>query len=87
MTLLLIQFNTCLALHFKLSVTEDGDGKTTNFEDAEYEYTPLLDTNRDRDLLELLPDYLAEDITFSRRHAAQFYSRVVDALTKKSTEE
>lgn len=38
-------------------------------------------------MLELLPDYLTEDITFSRRHAAQFYSRVVETLTKKRAED
>jgi hypothetical protein len=46
-----------------------------------------LDSNRDRDMIELLPDYLTEDITFSRQHAARFYSRVADTLTKKRVEE
>lgn len=74
-------------MHFKLSVAQDGDGKGASFDDTEFEYSPLLDPNRDRDMLELLPDYLTEDITFSRRHAAQFYSRVVDTLTKKIAED
>lgn len=74
------------ALHFKLAV-EEGDGKATSFEDTEFLYTPLLDKNRDRDLLAILPDYLTEEITFSREHAAKFYSRVVDALTKRRAEE
>lgn len=46
-------------------------------------YTPLLDMNRDREILQLMPDYLTEEITFSRNHAAQFYGRVVDTLMKK----
>lgn len=75
------------ALHFKLAVAQDKDGKSTSFEDTEFLYTPLLDLNRDKDLLELLPDYLTEDITFSRQHAAKFYSRVVETLTKKRIEE
>jgi Chromosome segregation protein Csm1/Pcs1 len=72
-----------IALHFKLVVESDSDGRTTSFEDTEFLYTPLLDSNRDKEMLELLPYYLKEDITFNRHHAAKFYSRVVDALTKK----
>lgn len=71
------------ALHFKLSVAQDAHAKSVNFEETEFLYTPLLDSNRDRDMIGLLPDYLTEDITFSRQHAARFYSRVVDTLTKK----
>ena len=59
------------------------EGKQTSFQEAEFLYTPLLDANWDRDLIELLPDYLTEDITFSRMHAARFYSRVSDSLTKR----
>lgn len=75
------------ALHFKLVVETEGDGRTTSFEDTEFLYTPLLDSNRDKDMIELLPYYLKEDITFNRHHAAKFYSRVVDALTKKPTDD
>jgi hypothetical protein len=75
------------ALHFKLSVAQDGHAKSTSFEETEFLYTPLLDSNRDRDMIELLPDYLTEDITFSRQHAARFYSRVADTLTKRRVEE
>jgi Chromosome segregation protein Csm1/Pcs1 len=75
------------ALHFKLVVEPEGDGRTTSFEDTEFLYTPLLDPNRDKDMLEMLPYYLKEDITFSRHHAAKFYSRVVDALTKKAMDD
>lgn len=75
------------ALHFKLVVEPEGDGRTNSFEDTEFLYTPLLDPNRDKDMLEMLPYYLKEDITFSRHHAAKFYSRVVDALTKKAMDD
>ncbi|KAL1954417.1 hypothetical protein VTO42DRAFT_1187 [Malbranchea cinnamomea] len=67
-------------LHFKLSVS-DPEGK--GFDAAEFQYTPLLDSNRDKYLIDILPDYLTVDITFSRQNAAKFYSRVVDSLTKK----
>ncbi|KMU75189.1 hypothetical protein CISG_04137 [Coccidioides immitis RMSCC 3703] len=71
-------------LHFKLVVADDSANKiTTDLEAAEFQYMPLLDDNRDRDLLEILPEYLAVDITFSRQHASKFYSRVVDTLTKR----
>jgi hypothetical protein len=79
--------NISAALHFKLSVALDADAKSTSFEETEFLYTPLLDSNRDRDMIELLPDYLTEDITFSRQHAARFYSRVADTLTKRRVEE
>ncbi|MCJ1252080.1 hypothetical protein MMC30_009318 [Trapelia coarctata] len=69
-------------LHFKLAVATDTSA-ATSYEETEFQYTPRLDRNRDRDLLEILPDYLTEEITFSRQHAAKFYSRVVETLTKK----
>lgn len=74
------------ALHFKLAVANDNDAKI-NYDDATFLYTPRLDSNRDRDLLELLPDYLSEEITFSRVNAAKFYGRVVETLTKRRAEE
>lgn len=77
----------CVALHFKLNVTNESDGKPMSFEDTEFLYTPLLDQSRDRELLDLLPDYLTEEITFSRQHASKFYGRVVDTLTKRKSEE
>ncbi|KAL2000770.1 hypothetical protein VTN02DRAFT_2654 [Thermoascus thermophilus] len=71
-------------LHFKLAVANNSDGKTTtSFEQAEFHYVPLLDENRDRDLMDLLPDYLTVDITFSRQQASKFYNRVIDTLTKR----
>ncbi|SLM40783.1 Monopolin complex, subunit Csm1/Pcs1 [Lasallia pustulata] len=74
-------------LHFKLAVASDSDGKGSSYEETEIQYTPRLDSNRDRDLLELLPDYLSEEITFSRMNAPKFYGRVVDTLTKRRNEE
>ncbi|KAL8912421.1 MAG: hypothetical protein Q9171_002607 [Xanthocarpia ochracea] len=71
-------------LHFKLGVATNMDD---NYEETEFQYTPRLDNDRDRDLLELLPDYLREEITFSRHNAARFYGRVVETLIKKRTGE
>ncbi|MCJ1479447.1 hypothetical protein MMC13_008133 [Lambiella insularis] len=68
-------------LHFKLAVATDTSA-TASYEETEFQYTPRFDSDRDRDLLDLLPDYLTDEITFSRQHAAKFYSRVVDTLTK-----
>ena len=70
------------ALHFKLAVATDTSA-TVSYEETEFTYTPRLDSNRDRDLLDILPDYLTEEITFSRQNAAKFYSRVVETLTKQ----
>ncbi|KAI4174310.1 MAG: hypothetical protein LQ343_002449 [Gyalolechia ehrenbergii] len=70
-------------LHFKLSIATSSED---SYEDTEFQYTPRLDNDRDRDLLELLPDYLSEEITFSRLNAAKFYGRVVETLTKKRVE-
>lgn len=79
------------ALHFHLSIAHDSTSSTANpktpsglsYEEAEFAYEPLLDEGRDRELLDLLPDYLTEDICFPRNHAVKFYSRVVDSMTKK----
>ncbi|KAL1631663.1 hypothetical protein SLS54_000425 [Diplodia seriata] len=54
-----------------------------SYEEAEFAYTPLLDESRDRDLLDILPDYLTEEICFPRSSAAKFYAKVVDCMTKK----
>ena len=68
-----------LALHFHLSLSNS----ETTYDEAEFTYTPLLDADRDRDILALMPDYLQDEIAFSRGHATQFYQRVVDTLMKK----
>ena len=81
-----INTNLNTALHFKLFVDQE-DAKTASFEETEFLYTPLLDANRDREMIELMPSYLTEDITFARQNAAKFYGRVVDTLTKRRTEE
>ena len=44
---------------------------------------PLLDDSRDKDLKDVLEDYLQEEIYFPRRQAAKFYAKVLECLTKK----
>ncbi|KAI0506220.1 chromosome segregation protein Csm1/Pcs1-domain-containing protein [Xylaria bambusicola] len=68
-------------LHFKLSIALDGS--SDKFEDAQFMYMPQLDGARDQELIDTLPDYLVEEITFPRLHAAKFYSRVVKALNDR----
>ncbi|KAJ5675700.1 Monopolin complex subunit Csm1/Pcs1 [Penicillium macrosclerotiorum] len=68
------------ALHFKLAVPKVS---SSEYESAEFQYLPLLDANRDRDLVNILPDFLTVEIQFSRQQASKFYTRVIDALTKR----
>ena len=79
--LLQVDANVHVALHFKLSVAADKEG--TSYEETEFSYEPRLDSDRDMDLIEILPEYLCEEITFSRNNAARFYSRIADTLTKR----
>lgn len=72
--------STLVALHFKLSVAKEAE---ESYENTEFQYVPRLDRNRDRDLIALMPDYLTDEITFARTHAAMFYGRVVETLTKR----
>ncbi|KAK2044052.1 chromosome segregation protein [Colletotrichum somersetense] len=68
-------------LHFKLEV--ESESSSENYEEAHFTYKPQLDENRDRDLIDVLPDFLVEEITFPRPHAAKFYARVVKSLTER----
>ena len=80
---------SCLALHFHLSIANDAsiaNPKTPSglsYEEAAFAYEPLLDESRDRDLMELLPDYLTEEICFPRNQAVKFYGKVGESMTKK----
>ncbi|TKA82948.1 hypothetical protein B0A55_01322 [Friedmanniomyces simplex] len=79
-------------LHFHLSIAASPASTATNpktpsnlpsYEDPEFSYEPLLDPSRDEGLLDLLPDYLAEDICFPRSHAVKFYGKVVECMTRR----
>ena len=72
------------ALHFKLAL---GPGEESDrYEDMQFTYKPQLQSDRDGDLMEVLPDYLQGVISFSRSQASKFYSRVIKSLTERKTE-
>ena len=78
---LLILLTNHIALHFKLAVANEKSADS--YDDAQCVYIPQLDPSRDKSLMELLPDYLVDEITFPRPQAAKFYARVIKALTEK----
>jgi hypothetical protein len=71
------------ALHFKLAAANEKSADS--YDDAQCSYIPQLDPSRDKALMELLPEYLVDEIMFPRPQAAKFYARVVKALTEKSS--
>ncbi|CAM1511113.1 Fc.00g086260.m01.CDS01 [Cosmosporella sp. VM-42] len=76
-----IQSGRNRTLHFKLAVERTDAGE--NYDDGEFTYKPQLDPRRDADLIDMLPDYLVEEITFPRPQASRFYARVIKALTER----
>jgi hypothetical protein len=70
------------ALHFHLTLPSPTTSKDS-YADTEFIYQPLLDEQRDAELLDLLPDYLTEEISFPRAHAAKFFGKVVDSMSKR----
>ncbi|KAL1305040.1 hypothetical protein AAFC00_001981 [Neodothiora populina] len=79
-------------LHFHLTISNDSSSanpktptsKAQSYEDTEFAYEPLLDEQRDRELIDVvLPDYLAEEICFPRGHAVKFYTKVVESMTRR----
>ncbi|MCJ1354419.1 MAG: hypothetical protein MMC33_004407 [Icmadophila ericetorum] len=77
-----------LALHFILAIPALGTQTPgISYEDSAIQYSPRLDANRDRELLQLLPDYMTEEITFTRENAGGFYKKLFDKLTTKAVKE
>ncbi|KAL7926342.1 chromosome segregation protein Csm1/Pcs1 domain-containing protein [Trichoderma austrokoningii] len=68
-------------LHFKLAL-EDLEA-AESYEDVQFAYRPQLDESRDGDLIDVLPDYLTEEITFPRHQASKFYARVIKSLMER----
>jgi hypothetical protein len=68
-------------LHFKLLISNDST--SSDFDDVQFTYMPQLDADRDQALMDILPDYLVEEIAFPRPHAGKFYARVMRALTER----
>lgn len=66
-------------MHFHLTIVASSEA----YEDTEFVYQPLLNEQRDKELLDLLPDYLTEEICFPRAQAAKFYGRVVESMSQK----
>ncbi|GAB0133606.1 hypothetical protein EsDP_00002010 [Epichloe bromicola] len=66
-------------LHFKLALEAGDDAE--KYDEVQFTYRPQLDAERDRDLVMVLPDYLVEDITFTRTQASNFYSKLNKSLT------
>ena len=86
--LVLPRTNLPTALHFHLMIAHTLPPSATtpgpsSYDEIEFQYTPRLDESRDRELLELLPDFLTEEITFSRANAVKFYARVGEVMGKK----
>jgi len=69
-------------LRFNLSVPVQPE-PGQSYGEVEIAYTPVLHEKNDRTLLEILPDYLTEEICFPRSSAPKFYERVVSSMTKK----
>ncbi|KAI1763765.1 chromosome segregation protein Csm1/Pcs1-domain-containing protein [Hypoxylon sp. FL1150] len=67
-------------LNFKLAVGVDD---CTEFDEPQFIYMPQLDLSRDQALVDILPNYLVEEITFPQSHAERFYSRVMKALNDR----
>ncbi|CAJ2513752.1 Uu.00g018710.m01.CDS01 [Anthostomella pinea] len=76
-----VQTGRNTTLHFKLAIGVDGSSE--KHDDAQFMYIPQLDPKNDQDLIDMLPDYLVEEITFPRLHAAKFYQRVMKTLTER----
>lgn len=65
-------------LHFHLTAP----AQVNDEEEDEITFTPLLDHERDRVIISLLPDYLTEEITFSRVNATRFYLKLLGVIMK-----
>ena len=70
-----------IALRFNLSFEEPEPN--SRFDDMQMTYTPILDEKNDRHLLDILEDFLVEDICFPRNHAQGFYSKVRESMMKR----
>jgi hypothetical protein len=62
------------------AATTSTPGNTTAYEDEEFAYLPILDQKNDKHLLEILPDYLQEEISFPRNAAPKFYEKIAKLM-------
>ena len=84
------QLTFITALHFHLSLANDTSASSapktpsgSRYEETEFTYEPLLDEGRDSELIDLLPDYLTEDIEFPRHQALKFYHKMLESMMKR----
>ena len=50
-------------------------------EDENYvRYMPQFDANRDKELMDTLPEYLTDEIDFAQSQSDKFYARVFKSL-------
>lgn len=97
-----LQTGTNGTLHFKLCVRENpgasqtrkqnppsanANGQDDEDEEMEFIFIPLLDSERDATVISLLPEYLRDEIQFSRDHAVNFYQKISMVLTKPISQE
>ncbi|KAG6196018.1 hypothetical protein E4U35_008113 [Claviceps purpurea] len=68
-------------LHFRLALEAGEDPE--NYHEIQFTYRPQLDSERDRELMTILPDYLVEEITFTRTQASNFYGKLNKSLTER----
>ncbi|KAG5956599.1 hypothetical protein E4U58_006526 [Claviceps cyperi] len=68
-------------LHFRLALEAGEDPEKYN--EIQFTYRPQLDSERDRELMTILPDYLVEEITFTRTQASNFYGKLNKSLTER----
>jgi hypothetical protein len=81
--------NVFAALHFHLTLANDTSSSApktpsgSRYEETEFTYEPLLDEGRDSELMDILPDYLTEDIEFPRHQALKFYHKMLESMMKR----
>ena len=85
-----LELTSITALHFHLSLANDTSASSapktpsgSRYEETEFTYEPLLDEGRDSELMDLLPDYLTEDIEFPRHQALKFYHKMLESMMKR----
>jgi 3-deoxy-D-manno-octulosonic-acid transferase len=64
---------TNVALHYKLTMED----KDVNDPHGQIVYTPLLDPDRDEKIMNVLPDYLTDEIMFAREQGPSFPVRLM----------
>ncbi|RPA87816.1 hypothetical protein BJ508DRAFT_410506 [Ascobolus immersus RN42] len=73
-------------LHFKLLLLDEtAESRAQANYDAEVQitYIPLLNMERDKAVIEQMPDYLQEEIQFARNSLPKFYSKIETILNPK----